>query len=238
MVAVVGILAGGMVTPARADLEIQLSTDGTTWTPVSQATSGTSAIYSNSAFQGLFDVSMLGADSNSPGTTPPAYLEGSDTHVANISSGIATLYIKLSDTGFTSPLNPPAILLDSQIGTTVTVGGKDNALTYQSYVDPSNGEATLTGFTTGPQMPSITGSPKSSNDDTSKLITSGLTSTYSITEYFKITLDGGSQINFSSGTNLSAVPEPSSLMLTGLGALGLIGYGLRRRGAVSVGDRA
>jgi hypothetical protein len=168
-------------------------------------------------------------------------LEGSDTHVANITSGIATLYIKLSDTGFTSPLNPPAILLDSQIGATVTVGGADNALTYQSYVDPSNGEATLTGFTTGPQTPEIMGkpyAPKSSNDDTSTLITSGLTSTYSVTEYFKITLDGKSQINFASGTDLSAVPEPSGLVLAGLGALGLIGYGLRRRGAVGVGDRA
>ncbi len=240
MIAAVGILAGGMVTPAHADLEILLSTNGTTWTKVADDPSGGTATYSSKNF-GNFNVSVLSDDSNSPGTSSLAYLEGASVHVTNNNSGVATLYIKLSDTGFTAPTTPPGILLDSQIGGSVTVGGSSNALTYQSYVDPKDGEATLTGFTAGAQTPNITGkdshgnSLKSYSDDRSILITSGLTSAYSITEYFKVTLHKGSQVGFQSSTDLSSLaPEPSSLVLAGLGALGLIGYGLRRRMSLGV----
>jgi hypothetical protein len=226
--AIVGALAIAMAAPARAGMVIQLSTDGVSWDSVASASSGTAVSYSNSSYHG-FAITNLGLDSNSPGTSPLTFLEGSVTHIKNTTSGNLTLYIRLGDIGFTSPLNPPPILLDSQIGVTVTVPGAHNALTYQSYVDPADGQNTQAGFTTGPQMPSITGTPKSSNDDTSKLITSGLTSTYSITEYFKLTLDGKSQINFSSGTNLSAIPEPSSLVLSCVSVLGLVGYSLKRR---------
>jgi hypothetical protein len=147
----------------------------------------------------------------------------------------------LSDTDFTSPLNPATILLDSQIGGSVTVGGASNTLTFQSYVDPQDREAMLSGFTAGAQTPNITGetskgqSQKSYSDDRSTWITSGLTSAYSITEYFKLTLDNGSQIGFQSSTDLAdPTPEPSSLVLAGAGALGLIGYTLRRRMAPGV----
>jgi PEP-CTERM motif len=116
----------------------------------------------------------------------------------------------------------------------VTTGGSTNALTYQSYVDPSDGQNSQLGFTAGPQTPNITGSPKSYNDDASTLITGGLTSTYSITESFEVTLHSGSQVGFQSSTDLSPVPEPSSLVLAGAGALGLIGYALRRRIAPGV----
>jgi hypothetical protein len=239
-VAMVGILAAGLATPAHADLEILLSTNGTTWTKVAHNASGGDASYNSKNFSN-FNVSVLSDDSNSPGTSSLAYIEGSSVHVTNNNSGTATLYIKLSDTGFTTPINPGAILLDSQIGGSITVGGASNALRYQSYVDPKDGEATLTGFTAGPQTPNITGknshgqSQKSYSDDRSTLITSGLTAKYSITEYFKLTLSKGSQVGFQSSTDLSAMtPEPSSLVLAGLGAMGLIGFGLRRRTAPCV----
>ena len=95
------------------------------------------------------------------------------------------------------------------------------------------GQTTLAGFTTGPQTPNITGNPKSYSNDASTLITSGLSPHYSITEYLQITLDKGSQVGFQSNTTLSpAVPEPSSLVLSGIGVLGLAGYALRRRKAL------
>ncbi len=231
VVAIVGVTAMGVATPARAGLVIELSTDGVNWTTVASSGSGTTASYTNANYDG-FNVSVLSDDSNSPGTSSLTYLEGSDVHIANNNSGTATLYIKLGDTDFTSPTTPPAIILDSQIGGSVTVAGKDNKLSYQSYVNPANGQSSLAGFTTGAQTPVITGSPKSYSDDASTMITSGLSSPYSITEYLKITLDKGSQVGFQSSTNLSSVPEPSSLVLSGISVLGLAGYALRRRKAV------
>ncbi len=231
-----GIVAMGMASPARAGLVIELSTDGVTWTPVASAPSGTSASYSNTNFHG-FNISVLSNDSNSPGTSSLTYLEGSAVHITNNNSAAASLYITLGDTGFTAPTTPPVITLDSQIGGSVTVPGSHNTLTYQSYVDPADGQNSLAGFTTGPQMPNITGTPKSFNTDTSTTITGGLTSTYSITEYFKFTLDKGSQIGFQSSTDLSAVPEPSSLVLSCISVLGLVGYTWRRKARVAGGRR-
>jgi PEP-CTERM motif len=222
---VFGIVVMGMAAPARADLEISLSTNGSTWTEVAHDVSGGGASYSNTNFSG-FNISMLSDDSNSPGTPLLAYLEGAVTHIINNNKGTATLYIKLSDTGFTSPLTSAGpVLLDSQIGGSVTVGGADNTLTYQSEVTPTVGPS----FTPGPQTPNITGTPRSYSTDAAEQITSGLTGTYSITECFKITLDHGSQFGFQSSTNLSYAPEPSSLALAALGAFGLAGYGVRRR---------
>ena len=54
--------------------------------------------------------------------------------------------------------------------------------------------------------------------------------TYSLTEQFAITLPAGGIIDFTTATQVTpAVPEPSTFAIAGLGALGLIGYGIRRR---------
>lgn len=54
--------------------------------------------------------------------------------------------------------------------------------------------------------------------------------TYSLTQNLHITLGGGDQANLTIITSATpAVPEPSSMAIAGLGALGLIGYGIRRR---------
>jgi PEP-CTERM motif len=215
--------------PARAGLVIELSTDGVHWNTVASAGSGSVASYTSSNYHG-FNISVLSDDSNSPGTPTLAYLEGSAVHVTNNNAGIATLYLKLGDTGFTYPINPALVTLDSQIGGSVTVGGKDNNLLFESYVDPADGLASTAGFTTGPQVPNITGKPKSYADDHSILIANGLTNPYSVTEYFKLTLDPKSQVGFQSSTNLSAsVPEPSSLVLSAIGILGMAGYAWCRR---------
>jgi hypothetical protein len=63
-------------------------------------------------------------------------------------------------------------------------------------------------------------------------------STFSLTQELLITLGAGDKANLTITTSLypgeggqSIVPEPSTLAIAGLGALGMIGYGLRRRKA-------
>jgi hypothetical protein len=118
----------------------------------------------------------------------------------------------------------------SHIGGTVAAGGAADVMTFQSYVDPANGQ-NFTGagtLTTGPQSPSITGTGSYSNDHT--LVITSLGTPYSITERFSITMSPGAEVNFSSSTTLSSVvPEPSTMAIAGLGAIGFLGYGLRRR---------
>jgi len=222
----VGILLAGMATPARADLEIQLSTDNVTYTTVATNPSGTGAQFTGTF--GGYGIVVLATASNSPGTPTFAELDGADLRITNVSAGDGHLFIKLGDTDFTAPTTPPNILMESHVGGTVPVADPSNTLTFQSYVDnvTPNGQNTTVGITTGAQNPGITGG--SFNDSKSLTITS-LSAPYSITEFFDLHLSTGSVFNFSSSTTLTSVPEPSSMAIAGLGALGLIGYGIRRR---------
>jgi len=57
-------------------------------------------------------------------------------------------------------------------------------------------------------------------------------STFSIGQALDITLAAGDSVTLTINTTVKAVPEPSSMAIAGLGALGMIGYGLRRRKAL------
>jgi len=143
----------------------------------------------------------------------------STTSVVNTTGVAGVLHITITGTGFTAPLAPPTITTDSQISGTVTQTSPANTLTFQSYVNGA-------GF--GAQTPTINTGSSYSSDKPGSI--ASLAPNFSIKETIDITLHGKSdQVNYSSSTTLQgAVPEPSSLAIAGLGALGLIGYGLRR----------
>jgi hypothetical protein len=228
--AVVGILVMGMATPARADLEIQIATSlGGPYTTEASAASGGTASTSSALTFGGITFNTLETSSNSPGTTSLSKLLGATLDAINNTGTAQTVYIKLGDTGFTSPVAPPPVGVNSHIGGSVVTSNAGNALTFQSYIDGANGQNSLTGFTTGAQNPAIT-SGSFSNDAFGSITT--LSSPYSITELLILTLGAnGGEINFSSNTTLTPTPEPSTMAIAGLGALGMIGYGLRHRKA-------
>jgi len=225
--AMVGILVMGMATPARADLEIQLSSDGTTFVTVASAASGTTAATSTAFVFGGITFNTLNTTSNSPGSASLSKLLGSTLDAINKGTSAQTVFIRLGDTGFTSPTAPPPIVVNSHIGGSVIGTNAANTLTFQSYVN--TGQNSTSGFTTGLQtLPVTTGS--FSNDAFGSIPT--LASGYSITEQLVLHLGAGGELNFSSNTTLSPVPEPSTLAIAGLGGLGMIGFGLRRRKAL------
>jgi len=232
--AMVAILAMGLATPARADLEIwaSLTQNPPTNSPSSNVLE-TSSGTSTGAFTGTigtFSITNLSAGTNSSGTLTIGQENGSTVQLTNIGSSTATIYISIGSTGFTQPVGSTSLF--SAIGGSVTIGGGTNALTYQSYVDPTNGQNTLGSIASGAVSPGIT-AQGSYNQSVTKPGLS-LAATYSLTELLAVTLASGAEINFSSSTAVTptAVPEPSSMAIAGLGALGMIGYGLRRRKAL------
>jgi hypothetical protein len=230
--AMAAILALGTTGSARADLEIQLSLDGVSYTTVASDTSGGVATFTSAATgwstSGI-RVSALATDSNSPGTPGLAILDGSALSLTNVTTATKTLYIKLGDTGFTQPTAPPGFLvLDSLISGNVVVARAANSLVFQSYVDPANGQnSTPAIYTTGPQTPSLATFGGFSSD--AMLNIAALTGPFSMTEFFKVTLGAGGRMSFGSSTTLTAVPEPSSLAIAAFSTISLVGFGLRRR---------
>jgi len=114
--AMVGVLAMGMATPARADLEIWIST--TNNPPLSTdvkatAASGGTAIFNGTV--GTFAFNTLDVSSNSPGTAASTKLLGATLDLTNTGSSTATIFITMGDTGFTQPVAPPTITFLSHV---------------------------------------------------------------------------------------------------------------------------
>jgi hypothetical protein len=234
--AMAGILVVGMATPARADLEIWASTTGppTAANLVANTPSGGGfqSVSFNSANFGGFIVGVLATSSNTPGTPTLANLTGSSVNITNNNATTSTLWITLGDTSYMAPTAPPGVIsVNSHVSNTVVVGNSANMETFHSFVNPDNSQNGTTGFDSGAQTPDIRGPASSISDVVFNI--ANLPKPYSVTETFKITLGAGAAITFSSNTTLTlqAVPEPSTAAIAGLGAMGLIGYGLRRRKA-------
>jgi PEP-CTERM motif len=119
---------------------------------------------------------------------------------------------------------PPPVSALSQIGGTVGVetGPSTNSLTFQSIV---------AGTGLGAQKPAINAGTQPYLSTTSSTISS-LSSGFTIQETLAVTLNVKlDQINYSSAMTLTSVPvpEPLTMAIAGLGALDMIGDGLRRR---------
>jgi hypothetical protein len=229
-----GIVMLGAAAPARADLEIWLSAStGSNNNPphasdkVASAASGTSVSFNLANFLG-FNISILESSSNSPGTPTSSLLAGSAAQITNNNTTTATLYFTLGDTGFTMPTSGT---LQSDIFGTVGMGDPSNSLTFWSYVNNDNSQNGTGGSTpAGAQTPSITN--VGSFNDLKFGSVSNLSTPYSMTLRFALTLGPNASIQFASSSTLipTSTPEPSSLVLAAIGALGLAGYGVRRRG--------
>jgi len=222
LAAVAGLSLLG-TTPAHALVTIQASTASNMSGAVTLGVPGANFSSFTGSFGGVTIVALSGA-SNSSGTPSLAEVLSATLNLRNTNSTSRTIYLTIGDTGFMSPTAPPPILVDSFIGgsRTGSVG-----FTFQSFIDASNAQNSITSpLFTAPQI-FAAGSGSFSNDAFLTINTLG--SPYSITEYLCVTLAGNSSINFGGRTDLTPTPEPSSMAIAGLGALGLIGYGIRRR---------
>jgi hypothetical protein len=228
----VALLAGamlimGMATAASA-LQIKFQQTGFADLVVNDVDSDGSIEVNNLSY-GNFKITFIGGNSSLPGNPGANTLYLSDFKIMNTFAGAKTLTTSISDTGYSlNPLysNPDNALFN------FAVSGQSNvastSASFKSYLDTTNAL-----FGTAQNLGTWNPNPLSTaSSNTISTLTSVASNPFSLTEVISVTQ--GKSINdshfsqFSAGIDVAPVPEPGTMMLLGIGMLGMAVYGKRR----------
>jgi hypothetical protein len=154
--------------------------------------------------------------------------------IRNTSSGTLTLDVQATAIGVTLPTGTSLILGCSTSASAANRNPAVDTTSVTSYADSSNtafGHMVPTGTLSGspPVGPGSTIDYIFQDGGNCPPVSFTRSGAYSVSQDIRITLAAGSDINLNYTTAVTAVPEPSTMAIAGLGALGLIGYGIRRR---------
>jgi PEP-CTERM motif len=206
--------AFGFTSAARAGLTLSISVNGGAPTVVNDNGAGDAnpapnSITYNSTIIG-FALSLISANTNDPGNSSSGFISSTEILLDNTGNSPITVSVSPSDTGFTGPAGGRR--LESDISATLNGLGAGDF-------------ASLTSTANATSTPTQTVLASGSN---SKIIPFADAGTYSLNNVSTIRLSPGATAAITSTTSVISVPEPTSIGLLVLGALGLLA---RRRRA-------
>jgi len=214
---------------ANADMSLELSSGGT-GTILSDTTN--SGVLNYTGAVGAFSLNFTTGTSSPPLAGNPGTIASLDVNTLNISSGSAgTITIILENTGYYSPYSLNTAV--GSVGGTISNGG---TVTASAFVDSTNAVPVLNASSPpGPLATSLrdlnftsSGSPFSASG-VANFAGAGQFSMY---EELVVSFGAGGGTFSADLSNVVTSPEPSTLAIAGIGGLGLLGYGLRRRKAL------
>jgi len=240
-VATVGLVMLGDLRPARADILVTVSASGTTSTFLGTSNTGftTSPSLSIGGASGYTDVgvtvttnytgsaisSLSTGVTLAPNTTTPESLTVQVQLVTPVAPNTNNLLWLL-------PSSTP-VLVSAGSSFAPQTGATSGTVATSTYFN-STSSTTTTGLT-GTAVPTSNTIPGSSGFTESLPNPAGtytLSETLTLTNFVVTAPAVGATFSYGGTSAVSSIPEPSSMAIAGIGALGMIGYGLRRRKAL------
>jgi hypothetical protein len=212
----------GLPSMAGASTIFQLSQDGGAYTTVATGTSLSSL--SGTGVFGDFSYKIIGVGTDNTATLSD--ILSSATSISNTSTAAHTLSVRVSSQDFTLPAGT-GVRIESGMGASLSAGTL--TATFQAYADKANGLAATSDFTVGLQNCSFNVSTCDTGSGSG--VFTKTTGAYSLTTVANLTLSGGGLANFSTHENVTAVPEPNTLVLLGSSLVMFAGLGFKRKKA-------
>ena len=219
---VVALVALSFISAARADLTLEWSENGGAVTIValtigSPAAPGGVTGATASFTTAHYSVQILAG--NEQQTPTLSHLVTTNLSITKLDNSATTLNLFSIGSGFTAPVTPPNINVNSQIGGTVALTGPTDTLNFQSFVN---------GVSQGVQSPSVTSAQAFANSQNTLL--ASLSAPYTLSQRFDLFLAStNDQLGMHATTELSPVPEPNATALLLVSLLVLMPLAWRHR---------
>ncbi|HUE70464.1 MAG TPA: PEP-CTERM sorting domain-containing protein [Pirellulaceae bacterium] len=230
---------GGLTLSSTADAGLQVTlTAGASSTTIIDGGAGdadglaNNEIQVNSVTVGGYEFKVTLVATNSPGGGGIAFLDSGTNQIIDVGGGATTVSIFASANGFTDPSSPPDVYVFS--GSTAqfnsaTPNGNTADFSYNAYIDSTNGLSTsAAGDLVGTGSDSVSAPGNASVGETQVYTIAG--TPYAINLALIATFnEAGSSLDLDGTVKLSPVPEPATLAIWGLGAMGVLVAGRFRR---------